>query len=159
MKTIQVGFSDGGNPFSKLIKWVTGSKVSHTFIKLNVAGVDVVYQASGLCINHENYDLFLDHEVVVELYEASITEEDWEEQEKRRWRSVGRAYGWKEVIGFVWVLAWRRLGRKVKNPFYDGQHGDVCVDETAWHIGIEGDGTWTPEDLRHHCERNLKRVK
>ena len=168
MGKLIVGFSyaKGFKPFSWLIRAVSRSKVSHTFT-LVVDGADaMVYQASGLRVNYEAYKLFLAEEVMVEAYMFDLTPQQAATNEHFRKQHVGDHYAWREIVGFLWVLLMRQLGRRVKNPMSGGDHAYVCVDIAAAQIpyneklGVEaaGEGTMTPEDLRRWCARNGKKM-
>lgn len=160
MRKLIIGFSDGGNTLSALIKFTTKSKVSHVFVMLVEDDETVIYQASGLTVNYENYKHFLTHEKIIELYSLDLTDEDYEKLNKFRLQNVGLPYAGRELIGFLWVLAARQvLGEKVKNPLSTGDHAYVCVDIAAAHLPLGStEGTMTPEDLRRWCEKNLKRA-
>lgn len=177
MSKLIVGFSYApGKVFSKLIRWVTRSQVSHTFTMV-VDGADaLVYQASGLRVNYEAYKLFLAEEKVVEAYTFDLTLAESILNEHFRKEHVGDHYSWQEIVGFGWVLLMRKFGRVVKNPFSGGDHAFVCVDIAAAQIpynrtisselvqrvlGVEaaGEGTMTPEDLRRYCQKNGTQLK
>lgn len=159
MRKLIIGFSDGGNTLSALIKLTTKSKISHVFVMLTEDDETVIYQASGLTVNYENYKHFLSHEKIIELYSIDLTDEDYEKLNKFRLQNVGLPYAGRELVGFLWVLFCRQFGKKVNNPLSMGSHAYICVDIAAVHLPIGStEGTMTPEDLRRWCEKNLKRA-
>jgi len=159
MKKLIIGFSDGGNMLSALIKYTTKSLASHTFIMLPEEN-NLVYQASGRAVNYENYKHFLSHEKVIELYELELTDEEYTRLRDFRNSKVGDPYASRELVGFLWVLACRQiLDMAVRNPLSMGDHAYICVDIVTSHLSIGNtEGTKTPEDLRRWCEKSLKRA-
>ncbi len=154
-----VGFSQAPKKaFSKLIRWVTNSQVSHAFVVLELAGQTIIYQASGLAVNYQNKDTFLGIESGIELYSFDLPDADATRNQVFRLTSVGKPYSWQEVVGYAWVLLARKFGKRVRNPFSGGDTAYVCVDVAAAHLPIDpellGDGSWTPEDLRLWCQKN-----
>lgn len=165
MKKLIIGFSDGGNALSWFIKYVTKSKVSHVFTMIADSGEIVIFQASGLKVNYENYNTFLSHEKVIEMYSIDLTDAEAEANKKFRLTSVGLPYAWQELVGFGWVLLVRKLGIVVKNPLSQGAHAHICVDTSVKQLPVDmtakmalfdGPGSMTPEDFRRWCFKNAK---
>lgn len=158
-KKLVVGFSDGGNLFSKLIKLVTKSDVSHVFILFDIYEQAVIFQASGLVVNYESYEHFLKHEKIVEMYSMEVTAEQWEQARRDQISKLGVPYSVSNIIGLVWVLLCRLFGKNVKNPFSTGDHAYICVDLAAEQLGVDWDGTMTPADMRAWCKQNPNLVR
>ncbi len=155
MKKIFIGFSDGKTLFSTLIKLATWSKTSHSFIGFRTkSGEDLVFQASGLTVNYENYDHFITHVKITDMFSKEVSDEEWKHMKQLQLKEMGTHYGWKEIIGFVYVLAARSVGIKVKNPFFDGDRTYICVESTLEQLNEKWDGYMTPEDLRLWCKNN-----
>jgi hypothetical protein len=145
MKTITVGFSHSNNLFSKLIMWVTRSKISHTYVRLDA---DTVYQASGVSVNEQTYEYFKTYEAVIKEVQIQISDEQFAAGEKFRIESLGKPYSMQEIFGFAWVLFMKSLRKKVANPFKDGDHAYVCSKLVCVYAGIADAGeNITPEDL------------
>lgn len=159
MKKIIVGFSTHHSLFSTLIKFVTNSKVSHTYIRIPVPEWDesVVFQASGLVVNYTNYKVFLEKSTVIEEYEIDVSDDVYAFAEMVRVMECGKPYSMKEVFGLLWVLAMRGLNVKVKNPFRDGSHSYICVELVMTCVGLTSDSeNATQEDFRRWCAINGK---
>ena len=154
MKKIFIGFSDGRNLFSSLIKFATSSKISHCFIGFEETGHNMIFQASGISVNYENNEHFLTHAKVVDLYSKIITDEEWEHMKCLQLDKLGYYYSYREIVGYACVLLCSSIGLKIKNPFYDGDHAYVCVELTLEQLGEEWNGTMTPEQLRNWCKSN-----
>lgn len=162
MKSLIIGFSRAPTKsFSRLICWVTKSQVSHSFILLEYADEQLIYQASGLAVNYENHDTFMSIEVPIEFYQFELTEAQRVKNELFRINTVGKPYSWRELIGYLWVLLARKFGKRVKNPLSGGQTAYVCVDVAAAHLPVNpelNDGSMTPEDFRRWCSKNGTKV-
>lgn len=162
MKTLRIGFSTGRGfkVYSLLIRVLTGSRVSHTYQRIEVPEFDseVIFQASGLKVNYENADIFASHSRVVEEYEVPVSDFYAHLAERMRVTEVGKPYGILQVVGYMWVLLLRRVGLRVKNPLADGNASHVCVELNAKQIGLKDVEGMTPEDLRQWCAANADRV-
>lgn len=157
MKTLIIGFSYhvGFNPFSTLIRIVTAGVnwkkvVSHVYLRIPVPeyNQNVIFQASGLQVNYENYSQFLSHSRVVEEYSIEISDEQAQAIERFRVTEVGKPYSVKEVVGYGWILLMRKFGFDVKNPWYQGNSAYVCENIIADILDLDEEATMTPEDLR-----------
>ena len=162
MAKLTVGFSYAPTKwFSKLIKWVTKSQVSHAFVVLEIAGQTMIYQASGLCVNYHSKDVFLGIEKTVEFYEFNVTDEKAAANQLFRLTTVGKPYSWQEIVGYAVVLGYRMLGLTTSNPFSGGKNAYICVDIAAAHIPTDPeleDGDMTPEDLRRWCSQHGTKI-
>lgn len=158
-----IGFSQAPTKwFSKLIRWVTKSQVSHAFIVIQENNKTVIYQASGLAVNYQNINTFLSIEQPIEFYQFELTEAQDVRNKLFRITTVGKPYSWQEIIGFLWVLLARKLGKIVRNPLSGGHTAYVCSDIAAAHLPADPeplDGSMTPEDLRLWCSKNGKQVQ
>src|SRR5690606_4322873 len=115
------GFSRGRGIIAWLIQLLTRSKISHTYLRVkSPTNIDMVFQASGLTVNIETYQHFLTHADVVDEIALEIPDELYAEGEEFLWSELGKPYGMKQLIGYLWVLFCRCFGRNVRNPFADG---------------------------------------
>lgn len=161
MKTILVGFSSHPGVFSSLIKYVTNSKVSHTYIRIPVPEYNdsMIFQASGLTVNYTNYSVFKKKNTVIEEYEIEVDDDTYAFAEMLRVMEAGKPYSMKEIIGLLWVLTMRGVGVRVNNPFRDGSHSYVCVELAMMCVGLERDSeNVTQEDFRRWCETHGKLI-
>ena len=161
MKTVRVGFSTHSSSFSWLIRSVTKSQVSHTYLRIPIPeyNTDMVFQASGLTVNYCNGPLFDKKNTVIEEYDVEISDEQWAIGEKFRVTEAGKSYSMKQIVGFLTVLSARQiLDKNISNPFSNGNHSYVCVEVVAVCLGLEHGENMTPEDLRRWCEKNTKLV-
>ncbi len=151
---ITLVFVTTGNPLSRLIRWITGSKASHCAIGgLHLEGVPVVLHASlgGVQLTPRER-FYAEHRAVAEyemLAPVSVT---------RAVEALGDHYDYVGLAGYLPVLLWRWLGRKMKNPFA-GAKASVCSElllalDSAGVVpewaGLDPETT-TPEDLLRLC--------
>jgi hypothetical protein len=151
MAILRVGFSCNSKFFSSLIRWFTYSKVSHTYVRLSVPEFDetVIFHAAGLTVGYVNGKYFDEHQKIIEEYDVEISDFVAKEGEKARVTEAGKPYSWWQILGFLWVLAWRLIGVRCRNPFSNGRHAYVCVETVVQQLGWGVDGeSLTPEDLR-----------
>ena len=157
MKTIILGFSTrkDRSPFSILIRLITKSRVSHVYVRIPIPAynTNMIFQASGLKVNYEFYDLFLQKEIIIEEYEIAVSDEQYAKSELFRITEAGKDYSMKEIFGLGYVLFMRQaLKKRVSNPLSQGNQAYICVDVGACQIGYEDSGNLTPEDLRRWCK-------
>lgn len=155
MKLI-IGFSHGDKILSRIISGLTNSNVSHCYIRTQVQGVDVIFQASGLLVNIEYWERFkLQHEIVEE-YETEI---DSDTALPVILREMGKPYAISALFGYLWVIFCQQLGFRVKNPCFDGNQAYVCSEFVCKMVGVNDDlENITPEDLRKLCASTYKRI-
>lgn len=140
---------------SRLIRWVTGSRVSHAAIGVVWEGVPVILEATQGGVVLTPRDRWLEHHIVVAEYgfKAGVLVDLPEAIQ-----SVGRSYDYTGLVGYLVVLIGRRLGRRLRNPFAT-ERGLVCsefvlcLDKdgsiSTWS-GLDAEAT-TPEDLLKLC--------
>jgi len=164
MKTIIIGFSTHvSSVFSWLIRKVTASTVSHVYSRHAATDPSqvLVFQASGLSVNYCNLDTFKVKSRIIEEYEVEIADLQATQNQKFRDTEVGKPYSMKQLYGFLWVLGFRKLGRKMRNPFANGASAYVCVEVAACQTGrIQDEDAegMTPEDFRRWCQKNATRL-
>lgn len=161
MKSIIVGFSSHKGIFSWLIRAISRSKVSHTYLRVPVPEYadNMVFQASGLQVNYCNYDVFQQKSEVIEEYEILVDDATYEYAELFRITEAGKPYSLLTVIGFLWILSMNGIKIKAENPFADGQKSYICVEVVANCLGLINIGEkTTPEDLRLWCAKYGKLI-
>jgi len=112
-----IGFSTTNKIFSRLIKWVTGSKASHSYVLVTVAGEPIVVHSTHNGVNCDHYNKFKKDKKVVAEYELLIDEETEKNATAHALRLLDKPYDILSIVGFGWVLFCKSLGFKVKNPF------------------------------------------
>jgi hypothetical protein len=160
MKNIVIGFSTRRGLLSWLIRTVTKSKVSHAYVRIPVPEYEtsMIFQASGLSVNYCSGELFDSKNLIHQEYEVAVSDEQAKIAERLRVSESGKSYSMNQLYGFLWVLALRKFGKKVHNPFSDGNHSYVCVEIAADQVGHLDGENMTPEDFRRWCEKNGKLI-
>lgn len=161
MKTIRVGFSTHPGAFSWLIRAVTASTVSHTYLRIPIPehGTSMIFQASGLTVNYCATDVFDYKNTIIEEYDVEISDEQYEYGELFRVTEAGKPYSMKQIVGFLAVLSARQiLDKNIPNPLSNGNHSYVCVEVVTACLGLDDGESMTPEDLRRWCQKNAKLV-
>lgn len=150
MRNITIGFSTGKTCLAKLIRWVTKSQVSHTYIKLKThfeSPSHLIYQASGITVNVESLENFMGHATVIEELSISISDQKYDELLAFLLTKLGRPYSMWQLLGMAWVLMMRNFGITVRNPGRDGDHSFVCVELVCRALDIPNGEELTPQDL------------
>jgi uncharacterized protein YycO len=114
---MRVGFSYGNSILSVIIKRITRSQASHSYIVFCVAGEELVVQANqhGVCC--ENYKTFKQHSNIVVEFELNASNEQEQKILSYALRQLLRPYDVLALLGFGWVLIGKALGTKFKQPF------------------------------------------
>lgn len=145
---VKIGFSYQDKWLSKLIRWATNSPVSHSYIRDISDSEDLVIHAHGLNVSIVPYDIFsIDNKVVKEF------EYDMDEQSLSwLYDQTTKSYGVLTLLGFVWVMLGKKLGKQWKNPFSDNNKSFVCSELVAKSIGMENAEGITPFELLNYFE-------
>ena len=151
---MHIGFSTTDKIASRLIRWLTRSKVSHTFIRFKIAGEDVVLHATSHGVNLDYYPKFAKKNKIVEEYMLKLTDSDTNKVISGALKKLDRPYDYLSIMGFFWVLVAKSFRRRVKNPF-PNRSAYFCSELVAKTLGaIEFPGAkdldyelTSPEDL------------
>jgi hypothetical protein len=151
---MKIGFSTSNSVVSKIIRKLTKSKVSHTYIKCQVERYDVVLHANQHGVEFDKYNDFDRKFEIVAEYDLKLTAEQEDAFMAYAIRQLDRSYDFLGVAGFMWVLLNRSFGRKVKNPFsnksaYYCSELIICSLQAAQFVGSElfDKDLVTPEEL------------
>lgn len=136
MNTLTIGLSAATNwfrPFAWVIEKGYGISYSHCYVKckLTKTGEFAIFQASGTKVNFLGWKKFLAKEKVIYEYSFNVTDEKFEEFLNFAVGKVGTPYGVLQCFGLAWVRINEMLGRKVLNPFADGNQTYVCSELAA----------------------------
>ncbi len=112
---IRVGFSTNRTILSWAIRKFTKSKVSHCFFIVNLWGTECVLEAAGLGVVALPLSEFLKNNQIVTIYGLGLQDNHTMQQAISL---LGKPYDFLGLLGFLWVLIGRRLGRSWKNPVH-----------------------------------------
>jgi hypothetical protein len=149
----QIGFSSRkGNILSSVIRWFTRSKISHCWLLLDdpQKGRVVLEAEYGPGIEETPWAWFPKDEVVALVTPAVPLEAGLEAA--KAW--MGEKYNVAGLFGMAWVMVWRWLHVKVRNPFRNS-HEMFCsvllsrVLQLSNYPGMEGRDpqSMEPEDV------------
>jgi len=114
---MKIGFSTSNSVISKIIRKLTRSEVSHTYLKHNIEGHDLVLHANEHGVEFDKYVDFNRKFTIVAEYDLIMTDA----QEKAfifyAVQQVDRPYDFLALVGFAWVLLNKAFKRKIGNPF------------------------------------------
>lgn len=163
---IGVGFSTHtANPISRLIRWFTGSKVSHCWLLLEDSffGVDVLMvmeatETGFRLIPYENFKAQGNDVVAVIVPDHSL---DAGIKHAVRW--LGAGYDFAGLFGSAFVMLGRWFKRRWRNPL-DSPRSMFCSEavtlvlQAAAYPGADklDPSATTPQDLLHFLAPSLK---
>jgi len=116
---MRVGFSSSNAIPSKIIRWFTRSKASHSYIRFEVEGEPILIEANAHGVVCEHYESFKKHNAIVAEFELNITQEQEHAIVAYALKQLLRPYDFPGLLGFGWVLLNKMIGRKVKQPFVE----------------------------------------
>jgi hypothetical protein len=132
MKRLIVGFSKGGTFLGGLIRFCTGSNISHVYIRVEIEGpesISLVYHAAGLNVHYVNYAHFLTHQKeIVSEWSVPLSDHEFAVARTQRFTNAGLPYGYKQLIGYLVPVIGQLFGKKLKNPLRDKNSSHVCIE-------------------------------
>jgi len=148
--SINVCFSTTDGFFSRLIRWFTHSKVSHSIITFRDDTLDRVFvmEANGRGFMLVPWSKWRTHNELVARYELSTVPESQLEALRELSNALGAEYDYVSILGFIW----RRFMGRMKNPL-DNPTKLVCSEAVAKFLylaglkGFDEPETWTPQDI------------
>jgi hypothetical protein len=159
MNSIIVGFSRPQawfEPFSWLIRLVTGSQFSHAYIRFYDQEYDrwVIYQASGLKVNFIGQAMFDNAEFIYQEFNVPVSDATKKIAIQGAIDKCGSPYGVGQIIGYGAVLFMRIFSKKIKNPLYSGSSyvcselvADILMEIDAQDASNIDPSTMTPKDV------------
>lgn len=152
---IVIGFSRAKSVWKIGSKFIAESEkrnYSHAYIKIvdPFTRVTLVYQASLGMVNIYNYDLFMEHNIIVEEYVMGVDQNQYKEILTFLHQNVGKPYSKKQIL----LLAIKKL-LKFEIQYENRDEEFVCSELAVRVIEIYTPGTTydtnvdyvTPSDL------------
>ena len=136
MEKIIIGFSRPKaffEPFSWLIRLAYWSPISHVYIRFELNGMPVVFQASGLKINLVSDVLFDSVEDIYKEFTLPIAEDKKKALIHFAINQLGKPYNVLGIFGMALVRIGQLLGIKINSPFPYNGSSDFCSELVA-HI-------------------------
>lgn len=149
-----IGFSTSSSLLSRIIKWATDSKASHSYAVFDTDGGRLVIHSNISGVNTDYYSKFMNSHDIVAEYAMLIPEELVKRACACGMEKLDSPYDFCAIIGFGWVVLNRVFGRKIRNPFRN-KSAYFCSElilmmlramgvQEAFKLGQE---TTSPEDL------------
>ena len=150
-------FSTSSMWTSAIIRWFTRSRCSHVMLGCEVMGIPMLLHCTDGGVQFTpRKQWFAENRLVAEY----TFKPDISEGVKTATDLLGLRYDYMSLVGFVWVLFWRWLKYKVKNPLASAR-AMVC-SEFILHVDHKDKipewneleyETTTAEDLLVLCEK------
>jgi len=120
LETTLVGFSTSNELVSRLIRFFTKAKVSHTFLVIRAPFLeeDLVIEAAWAGFRATTLRRFKKKNTVVALMKPAVPL-DKGLRDALTW--LGESYDFGGLFGMAFVLLGRWLRRKVRNPLHDSR--------------------------------------
>jgi hypothetical protein len=114
---MRIGFSSSSGLGSALIRYATHSKVSHAYIVFDVAGEELVLEASVRGVICDHYRNFRSNHQIVAEYELLLRPEQSNHILAYALNQLTLPYDFLGLLGFGWVICVRALGLHAHQPF------------------------------------------
>ncbi|MFA5023459.1 MAG: hypothetical protein WC523_00680 [Patescibacteria group bacterium] len=114
---MRIGLSSSNSIISKAIKWLTCSKVSHSYIVFCAADEELVINAAYNGVICEHYELFKRRTSIMAEFEILLTPEEEHRVLSYSLKQLTKSYDFLAILGLAWVFLNKHLGRKVCQPF------------------------------------------
>ena len=149
-----IGFSTSSSLLSRIIRWATNSKVSHSYAVFDTDGGRLVIHSNISGVNTDHYIKFMKLHDIISEYAILVSEDLVKKACTCGMEKLDASYDFCALIGFGWVVLNRLMGRKIRNPFRN-KSAYFCSElilmmlramgvQEAFKMGQE---TTSPEDL------------
>jgi hypothetical protein len=153
---IRFAFSTSNAWYSRLIRDASKAKVSHTFVIVPALGTELVFQEGALgwsvCTLASMQDSIV--KVVTPKYPVDVGF-------AKSLTDLGQPYDYLGLLGMAWVMFWRWLGHKVRNPLasahamFCSERGTRILQDSNYPGADKLDpAATTPEDLLDFLENS-----
>lgn len=156
LKEGSIGFCGSKSWISKIIRWFTKSRWSHTFIIWKIIKDEdrvyiLVIEAGEFIVHIVPFSKYLSGDFYFEIYDITpitIKENEGIAEEKLL-SKIGRLYGWLQLIGFGIVILLRKwFGWKLKRNIW--KKGKICSEVVAEYLidrGVDKESLCQSKDI------------
>ena len=158
MESVNVAFSTTSGFFSRVIRWFTRSKVSHSLITFKDETLDKVFvmEANGRGFMLRPWARWRKSNQLVARYTIAVPQHLQIDSLRKLADSLGAEYDYVSLFGFIW----RRFVSRTRNPLSSSSKL-ICSEVVAQFLdgidyeglGFEDPSSWTPEDLYAEIEK------
>lgn len=132
---IRIGFSTSSAWYSRLIRWATKAKCSHTFLVIDTAGVPLVFEEGvfGYSVRTLS-NMRASGSTIVEMYEPK-----WpiDAAVRGSFQWLGQRYDYAGLFGMTFVEIARFFRHKRRN-FLASKHAMFCSEEVTRVLQASG---------------------
>lgn len=124
---IRIGFSTTNMWFSRLVRWFLGAQVSHSYVRFYdpFLEMNLIVHADLPGVIIEDAVEFCKINTIIEEFE--IEDDRLREILSMNLKFLRRKYDWWNILGWAWVIAFKRwVKKKIKNPVEDPKKL-ICV--------------------------------
>jgi hypothetical protein len=137
MKTITIGLSTTKkfNCFSWAIKKLLKTPYSHAYLRLHddLTNNDMIYQASGLHVNFENINDFINNEIIVKEFPLQVDDDTYTKIISFCEQKVGKPYAIRNIFAiFIYMITGKKLLKG------DGSNKFICSELVGGVLEICG---------------------
>lgn len=163
MPKLNIGFSSNDLILSKLIRAVEKTPYSHVYLRFHVPQVDrsVIYEAVGANVRFVGNSVW-NFNRIVEEYEWEVSDQEYKEILQFAIDTSGKHYGILSMLGLGLVRIASYFGKKLINPFSDGNNNFICSELAAVimkkYFPDTAQDNIFPKDVNVVCKKYLKRV-
>lgn len=148
MSTDRIGFSTGTGILSRIIRWFTGSGVSHSWIVYFDVdfGRDMVLESTLEGVRIIPLEVFQKHNKIIKIFTPKFELKVGFSKVGER---LGEQYDFTGLLGMAWVMLGRWLKKKWKNPLVTAS-AMWCSEMVAWVLqwsGAPGTEFWDPHAM------------
>ncbi len=130
-----IGFSKPKGKIFPIYSWLIrlfqgNTKYSHVYIRWysKKADAHIHYHASGRSVHFLCKEEFDKHIDPIEEYEVRISDEGYAKLLHFCMTNAGKDYGLQQAVGIAWVYINKLFGKKIKNPWADGNKSWICSE-------------------------------
>lgn len=137
MGSLVVGFSRPRSwfePFSWLIRLAYWSPISHAYIRFELDGIPVVFQASGMKINLISQSMFDSVDLPYKEFILPIAEDKKKALIQFAINQLGKPYNIWGILGMAVVRMGQLVGIKINSPFKYNGSSDFCSELVAYAL-------------------------
>lgn len=133
--SIKVAFTTSHHWYSATIRDVTESECSHTCIVFPFRGRNMVAEEGDAGWSIRTLDALLVTDTLIALLPPKVPLDKGFDDSLVQ---LGQKYGWWTLFGMAFVMAARRLGKKIRNPLANS-HSMICSERVARIMIASGD--------------------
>lgn len=124
---VRIGFSTSRAWYSRIIRRETKSRVSHTFLVVDFAGTDLVFEEGTFGYTVRTLADLAKHDTIVAIVKPKYPVEMGF---IKSLADLGQPYGYLVLLGMAFVMFGRKLGRRWRNPLRSA-HSMICSERNT----------------------------